>query len=317
MFTFENIKAFILLLVWFGMLIKWADVLVEWAWSIAKKYWISQLVIGLTIVAFWTSAPEFVVSFLSSMSGASEMAIANVVGSNIANTAFIIWATALVFPLSSPKSTVYKEIPFAILISIVLLLLTLNWHLWVLAWVVLLSFFGIFMFYTYKISKNTWEELVEHEEIKQMKVSKSILFIVLWLIGLVVWWKLIVDNASFIAEKAWLSKEFIWLTIVAIWTSLPELASSIMAALKKNTSMALGWVVWSNIFNILWILWVNSFFWLDWYATLTYDLAFSTGLMIILFLMYFFSKKHSIWKNHWAIMLTLYFSYMWYLIYQI
>ncbi len=103
---------YILLIIWFIFLIKWADILVEWAWSIAKKFGISNLVIGLTIVAFWTSAPEFVVSFISSLKGNSQMAISNVIGSNIVNVLFILWVTALISNIAIPKSTFNKEIPF-------------------------------------------------------------------------------------------------------------------------------------------------------------------------------------------------------------
>ncbi len=314
---------YLFLIIWFVLLIKWADMLVDWAWSIANKFWISSLVIWLTVVAFGTSAPEFVVSFISTLAWKTDLAISNVVWSNIVNIALILWITALIYPIKMPNSTIRKEIPFAILISFVLILLVneniiWDWNsLWMIDWIILLILFWWFLYYTYKISKNkSWND--EDIEIKNYTKLKSTIFIILWLSWLIVWWKLIVDNAVKIAESFWLSRAFIWITIVAIWTSLPELASSIRAALKKNTDMAIWAIIWSNIFNILWILWFSSVFNnLVWYNTLNIDLIVWSFLTILLIIFAFMHRKHFLDKKEWIILLFVYIWYMSYLIYNL
>jgi len=255
---------YVLLLIWFVLLIKWADFLVDWASSVAKKFWISNLVIWLTIVAFWTSAPELVVSLMSWFSWNADLAISNVLWSNISNVLLILWITAIIYPIRMPNSTIRKEIPFAILISIVLFFLLSDTTLWL--WTeniisrldagILSLLFGFFLYKTFKTSKqDTKEENDNEENIKPIPWYKSAIYIAGWLGWLIYGWNLIVDNAVLIAQSYWLPNSFIWVTIIAIWTSLPELATSIIAALKKNADMAIWWIVWSNIFNTLWILW--------------------------------------------------------------
>lgn len=321
---------YLLLIVWFWLLIKWADLLVDWSASIASKLWISSLVIWLTVVAFWTSAPEFVVSFMSASYWKTDLAISNIIWSNIANIALILWVTAFISPIKMPRSTVKKEIPFAIIITIVLLLLIKDASLWVVDWVVLLLFFIWFLFYTYQISRNNnWQEIEvnknevkeiknQESEIKDISKLKSIIFIVLWLSGLIFWGNLIVDNAVKIAESFWLSNAFIWVTIIAIWTSLPELASSIMAALKKNSDIAIWAIVWSNIFNILWILGFSSlFFDLKSYPWANIDLMVSLFLSILLVIFSLIHRKYFLDRWNWVIFIMLYAFYIWYLVINI
>lgn len=316
---------YLLLIVWFIFLIKWADMLVDWAWSIAKKFGISSLVIWLTVVAFGTSAPEFVVSFISTLNWKTDLAIANVVWSNIVNIALILWITALIYPIKMPSSTIKKEIPFAIIVSFLLLLLVNDiifwtWNtnsLWMIDWIILLLFFIWFLYYTFTISKNKSSN-EENTEIKNNTKIKSIILIIIWLTWLIIWWKLIVDNAIIIATSFWLSRAFIWVTIVAIWTSLPELASSIVAALKKNTDMAIWAIIWSNIFNILWILWFSALFNnLVWYKTLNIDLIVWSFLTVLLIIFAFMHRKHFLEKKEWIILLLVYIWYMSYLIYNL
>lgn len=313
---------YLLLLVWFWLLIKWADLLVDWAASIASKLWISSLVIWLTVVAFGTSAPEFVVSFMSAFSWNTDLAISNVVGSNIANIALILWITALISPIKMPWSTVKKEIPFAILISFALLLLINDiaiwfWKentMWLIDWIILILFFIYFLYYTYKISKNKSSK-DEEGEIKDLSKLKSSIFIFLWLAWLIFWWNLIVENAVKIAQSFWLSNAFIWVTIIAIWTSLPELASSIMAALKKNADMAIWAIVWSNIFNILWILWFSSlFFELKSYVWVNVDLIISLFLTVLLIIFALIPRKYFLDRWNWVILIFTYIAYISYLI---
>lgn len=319
---------YILLIIWFILLIKWADMLVEWWQNLAKKFWVSSLVIWLTVVAFWTSAPEFVVSFMASLKWKTDLAIANVVWSNIANIALVLWLTALIHPVLMPKSTVRKEIPFAIIISFLLIILvsdvSLFWaeknSLWFIDWIILIIFFGYFLYYSYKISKNkTWNEKKENnEEKKEISISKSSIFILLWLIWLIYWWDLIVKNATIIAKTFWLSDAFIWVTIIAIGTSLPEIASSIMAAIKKDTDMAIWWIIWSNIFNILWILWFSSlFFTLDWYNWVIIDLFIVLFCVVLLLIFAFLWRKFILTRFQGGILLNLYVVYILYLIYNL
>lgn len=312
---------YILLVLWFIFLIKWADILIEWAGSIAKSFGISSLVIWLTVVAFGTSAPEFVVSFMAALDGKTQMAISNVVGSNIVNVLFILWVTALIFPVKMPKSTIKKEIPFAILISFLLLVLISDltlWtgssnSLWVIDGSILLLCFAGFLYYTYTISKDGGND--DEEKIKQMAKWKSILFIIGWLAGLIYGWQLIVNNAVIIAKSLGMSDAFIGLTIIAIGTSLPELASSIMAALKKKTDMAIWAIVGSNIFNILWILGFSATFaQLDGYKWIEVDLMIMIFAVVLLLIFAFTPKKNILWRFDGVILIGVYVAYIAYLL---
>ena len=239
-----------------------ANGLTDGAASVAKKFNISDLVIGLTIVAFGTSAPELVISILSSIKGSAELAIGNVVGSNIFNVLMIIGCTALVLPIKVGKGTMTKEIPLVILSSLVLAFIsndvlldggTAN-MISRIDGLVLLAFFLIFMRYTFSIAHNTPEGAEEEQEVKQLPLWRSTLYIIGGLCGLVFGGQLFVDGASGIARGLGVSDSIIGLTLVAGGTSLPELATSITAALKKNSGIAIGNVIGSNLFNIFFVL---------------------------------------------------------------
>ncbi len=309
---------FIFLIIWFVLLIKWADMLVDWASSVAKKFWISSLVIGLTIVAFWTSAPELVVNMMSASSGETELALSNVIWSNISNIFLVLWITAIVYPIAMPHSTVKKEIPFMIFTSAVLLALLLDGNLSRVDAGILSFFFVWFLVYTFRLAKankaeNAKIDKESKEPIETMKNSKAIIFILLWLVWLVLWGKLIVDWAVSIAEWFWLPKEFIGLTIIAIWTSLPELAASLVAAFKKETDMAIGWIVGSNIFNVLWILWATSFVHpLAWYEWMNLDLQIELIASILVFAFAFTYRKYFLWRIEWIILLSSYIGFITY-----
>lgn len=317
---------YLLFILWFIILIKWADMLVWWASSIALKFKIPSIVIWLTIVAFWTSAPELAVNMFSAFEGKTDLAIGNILGSNIANILLILWVTAIIYPITAKKATVWKEIPFWLLWAIILFIIAndimidngnIN-EISKIDGLVLLWFFIIFLYYTFWISKIkdsvTWNE----EEIKELPIWKSVIFIVLWLTGLTVWGKWIVDGAVEIASIFWMSETIIWLTIVAIGTSLPELATSVVAALKKQTDIAIGNVVWSNIFNIFWILWVTAIVNpLPFNDTSNIDIMMVVISTFLLFFIMFIGKKHSIEKWQWIIMVVLYFSYIGYLVLSI
>jgi len=304
---------FFILIAGFVLLIKWADYLVDWASSVAKKYWISSLVIWLTIVAFWTSAPELVVNLFSAYWWQTQLALSNIIWSNISNIFLILWTTAFVFPIMIPHSTVKKEIPFLIFVSIVMFLLLLDWVLSRTDSLVLLTFFLWFLYYTFTIAKlkTYWEHWLK---IKTLSSLKSSLYVFLGLSWLILWWKLIIYSAISIAESFWLPESFIWVTIVAIWTSLPELAASLMAAFKKNTDMAIWWVIGSNIFNILWILWITWFIHpLEWYDWMLLDSTVQLISCILVFILAYTFWKNFLNKYEWFVLFSLYIMYISYL----
>lgn len=257
---------YILFLIGFVLLIKGADILVEGASSIAKRYNISEMVVGLTIVSFGTSLPELIINILSSVAGQSELAIGNVFGSNVANLLLILGVTALICPLPIQRNTILTEIPFSLVATLlvgflanaVLFTNDADLHISRPDGFILLFFFLLFMAYIYAISKTNNDGTDQEEEIKVMPMGKSILLIVLGAVGLFLGGKWVVDGAVNIAQIFGLSESFIGLTIVAIGTSLPELVTSAMAAYRRNIDIAVGNVVGSNIFNLLWILGISA-----------------------------------------------------------
>lgn len=235
----------------------------EGASKIAQSLRVSPLLIGLTIVAFGTSAPEASVSFIAAFEGNSDVAIGNVVGSNIFNITFILGVTALVFPLLVQSETIRKEIPFALLGSVALLLLISDIQLQALdsnlitrtEGIMLLLFFAVFLYYIFEVARkdrlNTEENPVDSANISKLKNS---LLTIGGLAGIVFGGTLVVDNSIEIALALGMSETLVGLTIVAVGTSLPELVTSVTAALKKQVDIALGNIIGSNIFNIFFIL---------------------------------------------------------------
>lgn len=255
--------ALILLAAGLFILIKGADFLVEGASDLARRIGITELAIGLTIVAFGTSLPELTVNIFSSLSGANDLAIGNVVGSNISNILLILGVTATIAPLTVQRSTVWKEIPFSLLAAGVLFVMAND------TWIdkyplselsrtdglAFLGFFLIFLWYTFGMQR--YENGNGHEEAKR-STPFAIGLMILGLIMLVAGGRMAVMGATQIAEFLGLSQALIGLTVVAIGTSLPELATSIVAARKGKADLAVGNVVGSNIFNIFWILGISA-----------------------------------------------------------
>lgn len=252
---------FLILLLGLGLILVGANWLTDGASALAKRFSISDLVIGLTIVAFGTSTPEFVVSLTAALEGSAELAIGNVVGSNIFNIFMILGVTSVVSPIVVGRSTMSKEIPLVILSSLVVYFCACDVSLDGAAssvisrveGLLLLGFFAIFMGYTFSIAKNPATE-DQPTTVKTMPIWKSLVFIVGGLAGLIFGGQLFVDGASEIARGLGVSESVIGLTLVAAGTSLPELATSLVAALKKNAGIAIGNVVGSNIFNVFFIL---------------------------------------------------------------
>jgi len=249
----------VLFLIGLGLLVWGADALVKGASSLAKVLGIRSLVIGLTVVAFGTSAPEMVVNLLSAYSGETDIAIGNVIGSNIANILLILGICAAIVPLVVERTTAWKEIPFSLLAAVMVVILGSDVLLDggaanVLTrsnGLVLLGFFIIFLYYTYGISKGSGESSA-HVEV--FPSHKTAFYILVGLAALVGGGKLIVDAAVSVAMAAGVSEHLIGITIVAVGTSLPELATSVVAARKGQAEIAVGNIVGSNIFNIFFIL---------------------------------------------------------------
>lgn len=244
-------------------LVLWgADRLTEGASSLARRMNVPEIVIGLTIVAAGTSAPELFVSLVSALKGTPDLAVGNVVGSNIFNALLIVGVSAMVAPMVISRSTVKKDIPFAVMASVLLLVLCMDsWqslsisgnHISRIDGIVLLAAFSIFMVYTFRVAKNGTAVEVSEEQ-KNVNPWLSAFYVVLGLGCLIFGSNLFVDAASNVATTLGVSESVIGLTIVAGGTSLPELATSVVAARKGQSAIAIGNVIGSNVFNILLIL---------------------------------------------------------------
>lgn len=258
--------SYILLIIGFLLLIKGADTFVVGSSSIAKIFNVPTLIIGLTIVAFGTSAPEAAVSITAALKGNNDMAIANVVGSNIFNILAVVGIAAFINPIKVQKSTIIKEFPFAILASVVLLILAhdikfqgYNENLLTRAdGLMLLSLFGIFMYYLIEMALTSKEDMNVDQAKDNISMGKSILMSALGIIGILIGGQLVVNSASSIAIAWGMSENLVGLTIVAVGTSLPEFVTSIIAARKGESDIAIGNVVGSNLFNILFVLGISA-----------------------------------------------------------
>ncbi len=313
-----SIITVVLFVLGFVFLIKGADWLVSGASSLANKIGVSALVIGLTIVAFGTSAPELTVSLLASFKGNTDIAIANIIGSNIANILLILGISAVIYPLAVQRGIVWREIPFALLAVVVVSVMASD----VLFddastsllsrtdGLVLMGFFAIFLYYIFTTAKQSSGSDEKQEEVTEFSTTQSILMILGGLVGLVVGGKWIVDGAITFATQLGVSESLIGLTIVAVGTSLPELATSAMAAYKKNVDIAIGNIVGSNIFNVFWILGISaSVTPLPFSEKLGLDLIVMIGSTLLLFIAFFVGKKHVLQKWQGVLFIFLYIAY--------
>ena len=253
----------ILIVVGFVALVKGADWLVDGASAIAKRFGISDLVIGLTVVAFGTSMPEFVVNMVSVAEGTTDLALTNILGSNIINTFVILGLTALVYPIASQKHSRNYDIPQSIIAGMLVLSFVAiqlpfgetDRGVGRVGGVVLLTMFGFFLYNTYRFAKKHPEKTESEESgTKDIPVHRAIALMLGGFVGLVVGGELIVKSAVEIARLCHVGEAIIGLTVVALGTSLPELATSVIAAFKKNSDIALGNVIGSNIFNVFFVL---------------------------------------------------------------
>ena len=258
------VLSFGLLIVGFVVLILGADWLVSGASGLAKRLNVPDLVIGLTVVAFGTSAPELMVNLMAAINGVSEIALTNILGSNTINTFVILGIAAIIYPIKSQKSSRQYEIPWSMFAGLIILVMGTECFglcggdaiISRLDGVVLLLIFSLFMYYTLKMAKNNTEN--QEEGFLPMKIWKAVLLIAVGLVALVVGGKVIVINAVSIAQAFGVSQAVIGVTVVALGTSLPELATSAIAAFKKNPDLAIGNVIGSNIFNVFFVLGISA-----------------------------------------------------------
>lgn len=300
------------------LLVKGADWLVEGASTVARKRRISELAIGLTIVAFGTSAPELVVNVVASVQNHQDIVFGNVIGSNNFNLFMILGVAGLITPLAVQSSTVYKEIPIS-LFAAVLLFVLVNGFVFggeILSrtdGLILLVFFGLFLLYVYKQLKSDPEKPGAKEV--QMSNLRVWGLIAVGLAGLVIGGRLVVTSAVDMATAMGVSEKLIGLTIVAAGTSLPELATTVVAALKKNNDIAVGNIIGSNIFNIFFILGVSAVV-----RPIPFDVVFNTDLYllffgtILLFITMFTARKKQLDRWEAAILLAVYIVYTAYLV---
>jgi len=319
-----NMLPYLLLIIGFILLIKGAGFLVNGASSIARRMNVSDLVIGLTIVAFGTSTPELFVNIFASIKGNTDIAIGNVLGSNIANIFLILGVSSVIYPLTVTKGTVWKEIPFSLLAILVLGILANDRlidksgaSVLVRAdGLVFLSFFIIFLYYSISIAKRI-EGMEEHVPSKQYGLVKSLLWVILGLIGLTLGGKWIVDGAVHLAMRFGMSQSLVGLTIVAVGTSLPELATSAVAAYRRNVEIAVGNVVGSNIFNIFFVLAASSIIKpLPFKETNNIDIGVVILAELLLFMFMFTGKRRLLDRWEGVIFLIIYGSYIGFLVLQ-
>lgn len=334
---------FLLLIVGFVVICLSADWLVDGASALAKRMKVSDLVIGLTIVGFGTSAPELVVNITAALNDASDIALTNILGSNIINTMVILGVSALIYPIVCKRSTYMYEIPMYIFATIAIMLMGTNCFGLInigsdtgisrIDGVLLLVCFAGFMYYsvyqgmksrksnnqaiTVAEGKDSTTEASETDEKENKKgimpVWKSLLLIVVGLAGLVIGGRLIVDNAVLIAENLGVSQSVIGITIVALGTSLPELATSVVAAIKKNTDLAIGNVIGSNLFNIFFVVGISAVIRpLNAYSGFILDAGMNilSGLLLLIFMF----TKRDINRYEGLSLLIIYGIYMFFLL---
>ena len=302
---------FLLLAVGFVMLVKGADWFVDGASGIAEKFRIPPLIIGLTIVAMGTSAPEAAVSITATLKGTADITVGNIVGSNILNVLVILGLSAVFTPLAVGKSTVRYELPFLIGITVLLLLLGLDGTVSLTDGLILLLFFALYLAYLFVMAKKGMAEIEESD--KHLKLWQALLATAVGLALVIYGSDLTVDAASAIARMLGLSERFIGLTIVALGTSLPELVTSVTAARKGSADIAIGNIVGSNVFNILFVVGLSSLVRpVPFAANFRVDLLVALAAVVFLLLASFRKRKLS--RVDGAIMLAGYAAYFVYLI---
>lgn len=299
-----------------------SDWLVEGASGVARKYGISEFIIGMTIVGIGTSMPELVSSLISAIQGHGDMALGNVTGSNICNILLILGVTALISPIKYTRSNIRKDIPFAILVSLFLIVMLYNCFglfgemgtpgISRVDALYLLLIFAVFMIDSFKTAKNGAEE--EDASVKPMPMGKAIIYVLLGLAGLIFGGQVFVDHTVSIAERFHVSEAFISITLMAVGTSLPELATCAVAAMKGKNQLALGNVIGSNIFNITLIIGTSAAISpFEIQSISTVDMGMVIVVVVLLWLAAFTFKKKKLDRVEGVIFLLAYIAYITYL----
>ncbi len=303
----------------FVSLIFGANWLVDGASALAKKHNISNLAIGLTIVAFGTSAPELVVNTIASFQGHSDIVLGNIIGSNNFNIFLILGIAGLIYPLTVQSSTVWREIPISLVAALLLLLLGNGvignvLEISRIDGAIMFLAFLLFLFYVYKQMKANEIEVVTSENKSNARIWG---LIVVGFAGLVVGGQLVVNSSIQIATSLGVSEKIIGLTIIAAGTSLPELLTSVVAAIKKNSDIAIGNVIGSNIFNILLIIPISAFVRpVQFNLSFNLDIAILIGGTIFLFIAMFTGKKKKLDRWEASLLLSFYLVYTIYLVWK-
>ena len=301
-------KNLLFLLIGFIFLIKGADLFVEGSSSVAKKFKIPSMIIGLTIVAMGTSAPEAAVSITSSLIGQNDMSVANVVGSNVFNILIVLGFSSMIAKLPVNSNTIKSDVPLLIVISILSLIFAIDLNITRFEGIV---FIGLFIWFIYSMIKQAKQNDDESGEINELPIIKTVIYIIIGLIGIVFGGDLTVDAASAIALQFGLSENLIGLTIVAVGTSLPEFVTSIIAVRKGETEIAIGNVIGSNIFNILFVLGIASIISpmiISMEAGI--DIIFMIFITILLFM--HMKKERFILNKHGVLYIIMYMIYITY-----
>jgi cation:H+ antiporter len=312
------ITTVLLLIAGLILLIAGAEFMVRGASSISRKAGIPPLVVGLTIVAFGTSAPELIVNVFSALNGNTDIALGNILGSNVSNILLILGLSALITTLKVQQSTTWKEIPFSMLAIVSVLIMGndilldggLTNSITRTEGLVLIGFFVVFMYYSAGLMRDGVVDDAQNE-IRIYKLPIAATMTIGGLLGLFFGGKMLVENAVFIAREAGMSEIMIGLTIVAIGTSMPELATSLIAAFRKQADIAVGNVVGSNIFNTFWILGVTSTIKpIPVTSAAQVDIMVCVGATLALFLVMFIGPRHTLSKWEGMIFLLGYIAYM-------
>ena len=315
--------SYIILIIGFILLIKGADIFVDGASNIAKKFGIPSIIVGLTIVSLGTSAPELAVSLIASLEGSNGITIGNVLGSNIFNTLIVLGLTSIIMPIIIKKSIIFKDYIVNVIVTIILLILTFGRTLLnnepgltrVSGIILLIGCIG-YTIYLIKSAKDGNDNNNGNEEIN---IFSSSIKIIIGIIGIILGGNLVVNSASDIAYSFGLSDKLVGLTIVAMGTSLPELVTSMIAAIKGENDIAIGNVLGSNIFNILLILGVSSTINpIVISSSLLVDIVFLIVISVILGIFMFTGKKEklSLGRVEGLILVLLYISYIAYIIFR-
>ncbi|MFH1439735.1 MAG: calcium/sodium antiporter [Candidatus Woesearchaeota archaeon] len=318
---------YVLFILGFVLLVKGADWLVEGSSALAKRYGVSSLMIGLTIVSFGTSAPELLVNVFAALKGNSDVALGNIIGSNLMNLLLGLGIVAVIDHVRAKHSITWREIPFALL-SVILLLILINKNnilsifnisdgsvntLSIADGIIMLLFFSAFLYYLYYAAKA--ERNKDQEQIKIFGNLKTVIYIIVGIAGLYFGGDLVVDGAVFIAKQFGLSEFLISVTIIAIGTSLPEIVTAVTAALKKDTDMSVGTIVGTNIFNILFVLGITA---LISPISAPYFINFDLIILLIatalLFAFMFIGRKHTLDRWEGIVYIIIYAIYLYIII---